>query len=68
MADISRLMVETDGLGAVRWALGENIPLEEIPAVLSESARWIAAEKKMEPQAVLERLEENFWRFVGDEE
>ena len=67
MADISRLMVETDGLGAVRWALGENIPLEGIPAVLSESARWIAAEKKMEPQAVLERLEENFWRFVGDE-
>ena len=39
-ADLSRLLVETDGFGAVRWALGEDFPLEW-PAGSPGSAVWI---------------------------
>lgn len=62
---LSRLMVETDGLGAVRWAMGREIPVEGVKTVLENSLRQIAGERGLEPEEAYRLAEENFRRFAG---
>ena len=64
-ADLSRLLVETDGFGAVRWALGEDFPLDGLRGVLERSLDWIADEKGVDRGKVREIAEDNFRRFSG---
>lgn len=64
-ADLSRLMVETDGFSAVQWALGEDISLSGLRGVLENSLRQIAAIKGVDEAEAAGRIEENFLRFAG---
>lgn len=62
---LSRLMVETDGLGAVKWALGEDLPLNGVKQALENSLKWIAQARGLELEEVYRLTEENFRRFAG---
>lgn len=62
-APLERLLVETDGMGAVRWALGEDTPLESLPEVLLHSMRWIAKVKAVSLQQVCDAMERSFLRL-----
>lgn len=57
---IHRLLVETDGIKAVEWALNKPISAAVIPGVLKNTMELIAAEKKLSLEDVERYLEENF--------
>ncbi|MFR5601121.1 MAG: TatD family hydrolase [Lachnospiraceae bacterium] len=63
-APLNRLLVETDGWGAVQWALGD-VKLENLPGLLRKNMELIAAKKQVSLGKVERQLEENFWRFMG---
>nr|WP_315024832.1 TatD family hydrolase [uncultured Aminipila sp.] len=65
LVPLERLLVETDGISAVEWAVGRKINTEEIPSILRETMAAIADEKKVGISAVEEVLEQNFHRFIG---
>jgi TatD DNase family protein len=60
LTPLERLLVETDGLAAVEWALGRIVPSEELPDVLSAGMRVIAVVKRLPLEAVEAALERNF--------
>lgn len=64
-APLDRLLVETDGMDAVRWALGQDTPLDRLPAVLERSMDWIAQVKGLDRRQVAAALERNFLRLNG---
>ena len=63
-ADLTRLLVETDGFSAVQWALGEDFPLKDLRGALENSLRWIARVKGVTEDYAAGQIEENFWRFA----
>ena len=62
---LSRLMVETDGLGAVQWALGDNVKLQDLRNVLEDSIQSIAVQKGVTMEEAYQWTEANFLRFAA---
>lgn len=64
-----RLFLETDGISAVAWALGERYTgLKNIRPVLSENMRCLAGMKKMKEEELCRKMWENLGRFLGRDE
>lgn len=60
-----RLFMETDGISAIAWARGvERVEIGEIPAVLSECLRCVAAEKGLPEETAAALMEKNLRRFL----
>lgn len=64
---LDRLLIETDGLDAVRWALGRDVAEADYPAVLRQIAREIAGIRGLTEADVLEVTRANLLRFAGAE-
>lgn len=65
LVPLDRLLVETDGISAVQWAVDRKIKADEIPTILREAIKAIADEKNVKAATVEEKLEQNFYRFIG---
>lgn len=65
LVPLDRLLVETDGISAVEWAVGKTIKAKEIPVFLRGTIRAIAEEKHLNEASVEEKLEQNFYQFLG---
>lgn len=65
---LDRLLIETDGIDAVRWALGRDVAEADYPAVLRQIAREIAEIRGLSEDAVLAHTRENLLRFAGAEQ
>lgn len=62
-APLERLLFETDGIGAVRWALGE-VKEEALGDVLTGSVRTVARLRGLEAEALCERANRNWAELV----
>lgn len=64
-----RLLVETDGMDAVRWAArehgGRSVGNEALTAVLRRSMAYIGMVKGLDDKAVEDLLEKNFLQLAG---
>ena len=58
-----RILFETDGMDAVRWANGD-IPTQELPHVLKNSVHAAARLRSQSPKALLEYANGNFLRLI----
>lgn len=65
LVPLDRILVETDGISAVEWAVDRKIETNEIPSILRESMQVIADKKKVSMKTIEEKIEENFHRFIG---
>lgn len=62
----SRLFVETDGIGAVAWAFGEEkAEADRVPLALRENMECAAAWKKMSVWQMADRMEKNLKEFLS---
>lgn len=61
---LDRLLIETDGIEAVRWATGREINEADYPAVLVRIAEEIAERRGMTTEEVLRQTRENLWHFL----
>lgn len=61
---LDRLLIETDGIDAVRWATGRDVSEADYPATLIQIASEIAERRSMRTEAVLQQTRENLWRFL----
>lgn len=62
-APIDRLLVETDGFSAVRWALGE-VDFQKIPDLLTENMEQAAKLRNLTLTRMASQMEMNFQRFI----
>lgn len=63
-APLDRLLTETDGMSAVSWAMGQEIPPENVEQVLRGELRAIARAKAISEQSAEEIVYENLMRFI----
>ena len=63
LAPDDRILFETDGMDAVRWALGD-IPSVDLPRVLYSSVCAAAKLRNQDPQTLLEYANGNFLRLL----
>lgn len=63
LAPDDRILFETDGMDAVRWALGD-LPTEALPCVLYGSVCAAATLRGQEPHKLLEYANGNFLRLL----
>lgn len=63
---IDRLLVETDGLEAIRWATGRKVSALEIPDILEESLSVVADNRSIKKEALSKKIAENFLEFLKD--
>ena len=61
---LDRLLIETDGIDAVRWATGRDISEDDYPATLVQIASEIAEIRHMTTEDVLRQTRDNLWRFI----
>lgn len=61
---LDRLLIETDGIDAVRWATGRDVSEDDYPAVLIQIASEIAEIRHMTTEDVLRQTRDNLWRFI----
>lgn len=61
---LERLLIETDGLDAARWAAGRDIAEADYPNVLMQIAQEIADLRSMTSEDVLRQTRENLLRFI----
>ncbi|MBK5201770.1 MAG: TatD family hydrolase [Spirochaetaceae bacterium] len=61
--DISKLMVETDGIEAINWALGTNYTIEMTGLIISKMINKIARLKDISSELVEKNIEKNFFKF-----
>ncbi len=59
-----RLMPESDGIGAVAWALGRPVSRCEYLSLLDQCADWVADIRGEDAVWMQTQMEENFRRFV----
>ena len=59
-APLNRLLVETDGLSAVRWALDREVPAHRLPGVLTGSLQALAEIKNIAPQEAARQVYTNY--------
>lgn len=62
---LKRLMLETDGLSAVAWALGRKVVSEEIPALLDANLSHIAQIKRLPKENIRQALKQNMVDFLA---
>jgi len=62
-ATLEKLLFETDGIGAVCWALGET-PVYALGDVLGQSVRFVARMRGLEPEALAEIANRNWETLV----
>lgn len=61
-----RLFVETDGIGAVAWAMQkEHMELTQIPAVLMENLTYAANQKGQTPETLAKQMQANLDAFLS---
>lgn len=65
LAPLERLLIESDGMEAVRWARSAPAPAEALPEVLRDEARAIAEIRGIAAEAAEAALERNYDRFLG---
>ena len=58
-----RILFETDGMDAVRWANGD-MPAQQLPRVLESSVRIAAALRNQDPETLLAYANGNFQRLL----
>ena len=63
LAPDDRILFETDGMDAVRWALGD-LPAHALPDVLTGSVRAAAALRRQSPETLLTYANGNFLRLL----
>ena len=63
LAPDNRILFETDGMDAVRWALGD-VPTDTLPRVLESSLRFAARLRNQSPETLLEYANGNFLGLV----
>ena len=63
LAPDDRILFETDGMDAVRWANGDT-PTEQLPHVLERCVHTAAALRSQSPQTLLTYANGNFQRLV----
>ncbi len=61
---LDRLLIETDGIDAVRWATGRDVSEDDYPATLVQIANEIAEIRHMTTEDVLRQTRDNLWRFI----
>lgn len=61
--NISKLMIETDGIEAINWALDTNYNISKTKLVLNKMIRKIASIKKIPIESVKTNIEKNFFKF-----
>lgn len=61
---LDRLLVETDGISAVEWAVGRKTKAADIPAMLRGAIEAIAVSKNISADFAEKSIEENFYRFL----
>lgn len=60
---LERLMIETDGISAVEWALGRKVQCEELPCLLETTMQWLADLKGTTLEKVAHQIEQNMIAF-----
>ena len=63
LAPDDRILFETDGMDAVRWALGDT-PTQQLPCVLERSVRTAARLRSQSPETLLEYANGSFLRLL----
>lgn len=64
LAADNRILFETDGMDAVRWALGD-VPTAQLPHVLAASLRAAAALRRQDERLLLQNANGNFCRLLS---
>ena len=64
-APLTKLLVETDGLSGIRWALGRSTTAENLSAVLLSSIEAIAAQRDLTPTAAQKLVFDNYVSVFG---
>ena len=59
----NRILFETDGMDAIRWACGD-LPLAQLPHVLESSVRTASKLRSQSPETLAEYANGNFQRLV----
>lgn len=65
--DIEHLLIETDGMSAIEWALHHPVGEEDYISVLDDIAMYIAKEKQLTIEQVWHQVNENYERFLQKE-
>lgn len=60
---IERLLIETDGIDAVKWALNKEVSLDDIPNILKNALNYISTVKKLPFEIVQKKVNRNFREF-----
>ena len=61
---LDRLLMESDGLEAIAWAIGREVSAAEYPQIMGEILNEIAALRKTDAEALLRQMEENLESFL----
>jgi TatD DNase family protein len=59
-----RLLTETDGTGAVEWALGKPCDVKDIPGVLASSLVWASQFRGVSMEEMRDTVYDNMMRFL----
>ena len=59
-----RILFETDGMSAVRWALGD-VPTAQLPDVLASSVRTAAALRGQSAEDIVKNANGSFCRLLS---
>lgn len=62
---INRLLIESDGLDALKWALDSDLPVEEYPTCIKAGLSYIASIKKLTLRQVETHLFDNLKTFIS---
>lgn len=63
--DLDKLLIETDGIEAVNWALNKDYDLQVIPKILNDIMLKISQIKNIEFDIVKEKINTNFFNLVN---
>ena len=61
---IDRLLIESDGLEAIAWAKGQEVPGEDYSMIMREILHETAALRNIDPNELLRQMEENLKSFL----
>jgi TatD DNase family protein len=62
---MSRLLVETDGVGVIEWCQKRKVPIDEVPVAIERIIGIIAGLRGVPQDEVLKSVNENFFRIVN---
>ncbi|MGY3779632.1 TatD family hydrolase [Isobaculum melis] len=62
---LSRMLIESDGIAAIEWAINQKIPLSSYKKVLEQTLAYISAQKNISMSKLAHQFETNFQTFLG---